>query len=161
MSTVVDILTEPTNAATDFLEHYGVKGMRWGQSTRSSGGSTSSSLATKARAVAKPSRPPVKPSKEAKALSKTNSSVKAKKSVKHLSNKELKDALERMRLEQQYSQMTNGLDKTTRQKAAQFVRDLVGPQRDKAANQAFDAYRQDFVAKATKSGRYAPKPSGS
>jgi hypothetical protein len=158
MSTVIDILPETTKAATDFLEHYGVKGMRWGQSTKSSGGSTSSGVAAKVRAVGKPPRPEVKPSKEAKALSKTNSSVKAKRSVKHLSNKELKDALERMRLEQQYSQMTNGLDKTTRQKAAQFVRDLVAPQGKKAGDQAFDAYRQDFVARTTKSGRYAPKP---
>jgi hypothetical protein len=88
------------------LAHYGVKGMRWGQSKRT----------TVAREAV---------SDDAAKVSNTHSRVKAQKSTKMLSNKELQDAITRMNLEQQYSKMTGGLDKTTKEKAKAYVSDLL------------------------------------
>lgn len=68
---------------TDFLEHYGVKGMRWGK--RGSGKaapSEDSARSTAIRTKAKQSKP------------------------KALSNKELQEAINRMNLEQQFKRLS-------------------------------------------------------
>lgn len=68
----------------DYLEHYGVKGMRWGRRKGGSSGSDSS----------------VTPAKKAK-------KVKAvKPDVKKMSDKELRDKINRMQMEQQYAKLT-------------------------------------------------------
>lgn len=71
---------------TDILEHYGTKGQQWG--IRKSGTGA--------------------PSKR----SKGSRSSKVDVSTKHLSNDELKKVVERMRLDQQYSELSKGKSKT-------------------------------------------------
>lgn len=71
----------------EYLEHFGVKGMRWGF-----------------RKDKAPSEPA---SEEAVTTATTRARTKAAKGSTHmLTNKELQDAITRIRLEQQYSQMT-------------------------------------------------------
>lgn len=113
--TEVDEFTEQMNAATDFLSHYGVKGMKWG--TRKNGsGDVKPGKSGKVNEA---------PSEDSVRVGGINSRVKAQRSTKPLTNKELKDAIERMGLEQQYSKLSGGLDKTTRQKAALFIGNMV------------------------------------
>jgi uncharacterized membrane-anchored protein YjiN (DUF445 family) len=67
----------------DFLEHYGVKGMRWG--TKKANREPASSESATSAAI--------------RARAKTSS-------VKALSNKELQDAINRMNLEQQFKRLS-------------------------------------------------------
>ena len=91
--------------AADVLEHYGVKGMKWG-------------VRRKSRETL-----PSSPDRQRTALIK--SSVKSTKSTGHLSNAALKEAIERMRLEQEFSRLSGGIDKTTAQKTKAFVAKLL------------------------------------
>jgi hypothetical protein len=77
-----DLLKQSTDAVDDFLEHYGKLGMKWGVRKKSSPRSEDAerALAYKQRAKSGGS--------------------------KTLSNKELKDLVERMNLEQQYSTLS-------------------------------------------------------
>ena len=102
-----DEFVAQAEAASDFLSHYGVKGMKWGQS----------------RAAKKANRE--SPSDEARKLGDIHTRAKSQKSTKMLSNKELQDAIKRMQLEQQFSQLSNNIDKTRREKASLFIHELV------------------------------------
>lgn len=108
-----DEFLEQMENAADFLEHYGVKGMKWGH--RKSGGVQ----------PAKKGRLTEDLSEEAERLSGVHVRTKTQKSTKMLSNKELQDAIKRMQLEQQYSQLSGGIDKTARQKASAFISGMV------------------------------------
>ena len=80
------------------LEHFGVKGMRWG--------------------VRRKSGPP---SGDAKTADKLSQKVKAG-GTKTLTNKQLKQYVERMRLEKQYKELA---PESTRRKVGKFVGDLM------------------------------------
>lgn len=69
---------------TDFLEHYGVPGMKWGKRKNRSSGSDSSNV--------KPAR--------------TKKTKPVKADVKKMSDKELRDKINRMQMEQQYAKLT-------------------------------------------------------
>lgn len=69
----------------DYLEHYGVKGMRWGRRRASSDSSSSASDSTPKKAKK------VKP---------------AKPDVKSMSDEELRKRLNRLQMEQQYAKLT-------------------------------------------------------
>jgi hypothetical protein len=72
-----------STAVSDFLAHYGVKGMRWGKRGASKEGPSDDAARSAAlRARAKTSK------------------------VKALSNKELQEAINRMNLEQQYKRLS-------------------------------------------------------
>lgn len=83
------------NEVEDFIEHYGVKGMKWGVRKRAGG------LITKARGG--PKLPDSEDASKAKVSKK-----KAKNNVGSLSNKELQELVTRMNLEQQYSRLAVG-----------------------------------------------------
>lgn len=68
----------------DYLEHYGVKGMRWG---RRKGAGSSSESSVKTAKTAKKVKP-VKPD------------------IKKMSDKELRDKINRLQMEQQYAKLT-------------------------------------------------------
>lgn len=74
----------------DFLEHYGVKGMKWG----------------------------VRRSKSQLARASKNST---KKTAKNLSDEELKKAVERLRLEREYVDITSKLSTAKTDKAKEFI----------------------------------------
>lgn len=83
-----------TQKTLDFLEHYGVKGQRWGVTTkgkRSSGDHPPSDRVIKAKA-------------------------------KSLSNDDLKKSIERMRLEQQYSELANPGSKAGKKYAVDLLK---------------------------------------
>ena len=108
----------------DSLEHYGVKGMKWGvRKDRSSGSNSSRKL------TVSPSRlgglkvsgdATRKPHGDAISAAKAKA-IANKSSVSALSNKELKDLVNRMRLESQYSEL-KAKDKKSGQK---FVEDWI------------------------------------
>ena len=88
------------DAGAEYLEHYGVKGMKWG----------------KRRARIRDAR---------SADSQAVRDIRAKKrdtKITSLSNKELQDAITRFNLEKQYKQ----LDPTVTRKGGQFVKGLIG-----------------------------------
>lgn len=84
-----EVIAQGQEFASDFLEHFGVKGMKWG--VRSSRGGTSAS-----------SRPPI--SEDAKTAQASKDKQKAG-GTKALSTKELQDLVLRMNLEQQFSNL--------------------------------------------------------
>lgn len=89
-TTVVDVLSQSAfQAGTEFLSHFGVKGMRWGvrrSEAELHGGGSHHVSDDHANAA--------------------NAKAKAKKhGVKSLSNKELQDMINRMNLEQQYARV--------------------------------------------------------
>lgn len=78
----------------DVLAHYGVKGMKWGVRRADSGGGSSSSPAP-----AKTSRPA---SADVKNVDSHRETIKSG-GTRALSNKELREVVERMNLDQQYA----------------------------------------------------------
>ena len=91
----------------EFLEHYGIKGMRWGVRR------TDKELARARRAKAERSDTP-----KSKSDSSKNSRGNIGKRSSELSDKQLKDTVARMQLEQQYARMT---PKSTTRKAVDFA----------------------------------------
>jgi hypothetical protein len=120
-----------TEVVDDILEHYGVKGMRWGIRRRS--GATSPGSDDYQRSTA------------AKAKIKTGGGTKA------LSNKELQDLVTRMNLEQQFSRLQ---PPTKKKKAATFVASVlanVGKQQvTRVANDVATKQISTMLAKAAK-----------
>lgn len=100
-----DVAMSDNNFAADILEHYGVKGMKWGQRKKRQ---TSPDSADTTR------------------VSALKSGVKTQKTTRHLSNAELQDAIQRMRLEQEFSRLSNGIEKTRVQKGRAFLAKVLG-----------------------------------
>jgi 2'-5' RNA ligase len=97
-----------SDPAGDFLQHYGVLGMKWGVRKASSGGGSGSSK----------TRPPKAP--EAVQTRATATKRRAG-GVSSLSNSELRSAIERMNLEKQYKQ----LNPSTADRGKKLVKDLL------------------------------------
>jgi hypothetical protein len=94
----------------DVLQHYGVKGMKWGVHKKSSSGSSGPEpVSVRAEAGKKIKTSGGKGHGPAgEAIDTAVARQKAKKSkVQSLSNKELQDAVRRMQLEQQFSQLSS------------------------------------------------------
>ena len=96
------------NDADDFLEHYGVKGMKWGQRK-------AARIEKKAKEKYERSSEDARQAESARTKMKTSS-------VDSLSNKELQSLVQRMNLEQQLS----GLQEKTKTKSAgrKFAEDI-------------------------------------
>lgn len=89
-----------TRTLGDLLKHYGVKGMRWGvRKERSSGGSK--------KIYSKDYLPILR--------------AKAKGNAKRMSNRDLQDAIFRMRLEKEYQSLRSG----RRSAAVKFVQNAI------------------------------------
>lgn len=85
----------PTEQVKEFLEHVGVKGMKWGVRRNSSSKLTS------------------------------NSKNKAPSPTKKLSNDQLRQAVDRMRLEQQFKQLSQSANKKKANAGKKFASDLM------------------------------------
>lgn len=88
----------------EVLEHYGVKGMKWGK---------------------RKSRQTEPNSEDSNRVGAVKTRVKTQKTTNILTTAELKDAIERMRLEQDFSKLSGGIDKTRTQKTKAFVAKLL------------------------------------
>jgi hypothetical protein len=87
------------NNANDFLEHYGIKGMKWGRRKASSDDGSPSKSSVAVTPIEKP-----KPSADASAVNTYKSRVAAG-GVDALSTKELQQLVNRQNLEQQYAKL--------------------------------------------------------
>lgn len=138
------ISTEIDKALSEnFLEHFGVKGMKWGvrrsKAELAKGGGSSKDK----NASEKP-----KP----KAASGPNSR-EAKKSIKEMSDKELKDYVNRLNMEQQYARMQ---PTPFTQRAAKFATDIVvGVAKQQLTNQLSKQVGKQFDLLG---GKGVPKP---
>lgn len=105
----------------EFLEHFGIKGMRWGVRTRSrgSGGSTSSGSSGHNISLDKHGRMVVDntkghgPSQDAMRAAAVKAVAKGS-GLHAISNNDLQHLVTRMNLEQQYSRLTEGPSKPTK-----------------------------------------------
>lgn len=118
----------------EVLEHYGVKGMKWGQRKKRSRQTEPDSVDT-ARVV------------------NLKSGVKAQKTTRHLSNEQLEDAIKRMRLEQEFTKLSGGLDKTRTQKAAKFIAKLVGDAGKQGAQQVTNTEAKSLFEQAMRNAK--------
>jgi hypothetical protein len=100
----------------EFLEHHGVKGMRWGFRKGSGGVSTARKRT--------PTSDDFKKAQAAKAKIGTSKTGKSAKKTAPLSNEELQSLVKRMNLEKQYSELSARDKKKV--VGAKFVGDLIG-----------------------------------
>lgn len=106
-----------TQSLDDVLEHYGIKGMRWGVRR-------SDEQLARARGRRKKSGKPVTPTKKSEdAAAAEESRKKAKKGgVESLSNQELQQLNTRLNLEQQYTKLAGPSNRKTA--GAKFAKEL-------------------------------------
>ena len=144
----------------NFLEHYGVKGMRWGVRRSNPAGGATKPLAKKAE-----TKPAVKttPKPAAKTEVKTVAKPKAEAEVPHgpkkaseMSTEELQKIIQRINLERQYNDlvfkpMTDG-QRTNRAKAKAFAGKVIKKAGEKAvqkvADKAADKLIESIIGKA-------------
>ena len=94
-------MTQPTTV-DDVLAHFGVKGMKWGVRKNRSGSA----------------------SEDAQRADAAKKKIKTEGGIKALSNNELRDLVNRMNLEQQYSNLT-GQKKSTLAKGGQTAKTIL------------------------------------
>ena len=126
----------------EFLEHYGVRGQKWGvrNSSRSSGGSKNSGDSggnSKSSADSGSSGGP--------------GSKSAKSKTAHLSNDDLKKVVERMRLDQQYAELSN----PKKQGGKKYVSNMLKDSGNKLAGAIVATVATIVVARAL--GQYSAK----
>lgn len=138
----VAMSTLPTGTDLDkVLEHYGVKGMRWGQ--------------RKKRDPLNPQSPKQTEPNHEDALRVTalKQRVKTQKTTRPLSNDDLEAAIKRMRLEQDFSKLSKGIDKTRTQKTAEFIGKLLVDTGKQNASQVAQSESKRFIENKLKEAR--------
>jgi hypothetical protein len=127
-----DVGMSQADHASDVLRHYGVKGMKWG--VRKKRQTSPDSIDTSRTSALK-------------------TTVRTQKTTRHLSNAELEDAIKRMRLEQEFSKLSGGLDKTRAQKARAFLAKLLADTGKETVTQATKTEARNRVDEAFKKAR--------
>jgi len=118
---------EDKEMISDFIKHYGVKGMKWGR--RKSGKSRVHGYLKKKYPL---HSNPKKELAEVEGTSSRGSTSRKKKSVKDLSDTELREAVNRLNMEKQYKSLT----KPQRSASRKFVEEvLVNAAKKTASNQ--------------------------
>lgn len=138
-------------AAEEFLEHYGVKGMKWGKHKKSSSPQEQvqvmSRVNPKTNAIEVKGGTGYRPSHEAIQTAAANHLAR-KSGVKALTNKDLQDAITRMNLEQQFVRLT---PKSKKQKAKKFVAEtLLGIGKQQVTQAANNVASQQVAAALNK-----------
>lgn len=111
-------MAQTDNFITSFLTHHGVKGMKWGQRKRSGGSDTHSKSMNELHKA--------KSSEDATKATETQAKIKAG-GTKSVSNAELQHLVNRMNLEQQFSNLS-GKKETT--KGEKFAKALLSDSKD-------------------------------
>lgn len=107
----------------DFLQHYGVKGMKWGVRRSTDSGPSAVEVRTRPGRRVKTSGGKRHPaSEDAIRVAKTRQLAK-KSTTDSLSNKELQELINRMNLEQQYKRLNGG---STLERGTKMVKTLIG-----------------------------------
>lgn len=114
----------------EVLEHYGVKGMKWGQR--------------------KKSRQTEPTHADSEQVGNIKSRVKTQKTTKILSNEEIRAAIDRMRIEQEFSKLSGGIDKTRVEKGKQFIGKLLVDTGKQNVEQTVKTQSQSFINEALK-----------
>lgn len=121
----------------DFIEHFGVKGMKWGRRK-----------AEKATVTTSSSSPKPRMSEDARTASNAKNKM-AKSGIDALSNKELQGLVNRMNLEQQYSRLTT--EQPAKVHAGKkFAQDLVANTAKNAVQEVAKNYAKKGVELAVK-----------
>jgi hypothetical protein len=79
--------------------------------------------------------------------------AKKQKTTSIFSNAELEDAIKRMRLEQEFSRLSNGIDKTRMQKAREFTRKLLVDTGKQNISQTFQSESKRLVDEQLRKAR--------
>jgi 2'-5' RNA ligase len=116
-------------AIEEILEHYGVKGMKWGK--------------RKTRQT-EPSHP------DSQHVTNIHMRVKSQKTTRPLSNKELQDAITRMNLEQQYSRLSGGIDRTRVQKGRVLITKILADSGKQVVSQTVSGQLKGLADQAVK-----------
>ena len=144
----------------NFLEHYGVKGMRWGvRRSNPSGGSTKTLAKKPAIKPAVKTTPKPAEKTEAKTVAKTKAEAEVPsgpKKASELSNEELQKIIQRINLERQYNDLVfkplTDAQKTNRDKAKAFAGKVIKKAGEKAvqkvADKAADKLIESLIGKA-------------
>jgi len=137
-------------AAEEFLEHYGVKGMKWGTHKSSSSSTPAGKVSVD---VNKKGRPVATGGhgftlKEDAARKLATQQVARKSGLHTLTNKELQDAITRMNLEQQFARLS---PQSKKQKAKKFVAEtLLGVGKQQISQAANNVASQQVAAALSK-----------
>ena len=144
----------------NFLEHYGVKGMRWGvRRSNPSGGSTKTVAKKLATNPAVKTTPKPAPKTEVKTVAKPKAEAEVPhgpKKASEMSTEELQKIIQRINLERQYNDlvfkpMTDG-QRTNRAKAKAFAEKVLKKAGEKAvqkvADKAADKLIESIIGKA-------------
>jgi hypothetical protein len=125
----------------EILEHYGVKGMKWGK--------------RKNRNLVDPRSPKQteQNSADAQRVTAIKTRVRTQKTTRPLSNDELEAAIKRMRLEQDFSKLSGGIDKTRIQKAGEFVTKLLIDTGKQTATQTVQTQTKSIVDEQLRKAR--------
>lgn len=147
------------NFTDEFLEHYGVKGMKWGvrrDRAERRAAAKGEQLAFK-RVTPKPqkafkrSSPKPEASSDKKEASSIQAKVYKKTNTSALSNNELRKVNERMRLEQEYSRLTNSNQtKTGSAWVAKTAKEIGQNQIKRVANDAASRKVDELIKKSRK-----------
>ena len=148
------------SAAIDFLEHYGVKGMRWGvRRSNPSGGSAKTAVKKLATKPAVKTAPKPAAKTEVKTVEKPKAEAEAPhgpKKASEMSTEELQKIIQRINLEKQYNDlvfkpMTN-TQRTNSEKAKAFAGKVLKKAGEKAvqkvADKAADKLIESVIGKA-------------
>lgn len=135
-----------TDEVEDFLEHFGVKGMKWGRHKAQSGPTAVSVSREPGKKVKARGGTGLSPHEDAVNAAVTKQKAKSS-TTDSLSNKELQDLVTRMNLEQQYSRLSTVDRKPVEKFIADTLVNIGKQQLTKIANDQASAQVNNLLKK--------------
>ena len=146
-------------ALNSFLEHYGVRGMKWGvrrdnpsgSSSGGKGGTVSKSSSDKKPSLVKPSGGSSSSPSKTKSATPTVQKSPAAKSPKKMTDQELQAAINRLNMEKQYKQLTSAPVVKTAQNNSRVKKLILDVGHD-AVKQAGTKFLTQMILKGLEAG---------